>query len=137
MGTYETEAKTLEVDQRDTVAPRVVPFRCPSRRPSVYCPSDDGDDKKVAETNQAHPLVGIYHIPEPGVDTIRKRIQQERPTFSLFKSALGSRRFIDGTHIHRIKRQTQYRDLRIISLRNNHPRSSFQRLHRLFKVCHE
>jgi hypothetical protein len=32
MGTYETEAKTLEVDQRDTVAPRVVPFRCPSRR---------------------------------------------------------------------------------------------------------
>ena len=30
--TYETETETLEVDQRDTVAPRVVPFWCPSRR---------------------------------------------------------------------------------------------------------
>jgi len=32
VGTYEAKAETLKIDQRDTIAPRIVSFGCPSRR---------------------------------------------------------------------------------------------------------
>jgi hypothetical protein len=89
--TYETETKTLEIDKRDTVASRVVPFRCPSRRYpdeivdlafGVLSISYHGHNEWL-KAYQFHALVGIYHISKPSIDTVRKRIQQERSTLSL------------------------------------------------------
>jgi len=98
--TYETEAKTLEVDERDTIASRVVPFWCPSRRYTneivdfafgVLSISYHGHDEWL-KAYQFHTLVGIYHIAKPSIDTVRKRIQQERSTLSLVGSAPGTSR---------------------------------------------